>query len=250
MVSIYERIENIVKDNKNTTFKIIGKQILNDWHLGIFKSQYEISESCFVSLATVTQFAKACLCEGYKELIIRLRVEYEQRMQNFKLGSNIDYEPDKPKIINEIYSWLEENDEFINKFTDRIKETKKLWICPSYQAMYSCRFLEDILTNSGIDVKLVDLSVSLEMARTREFKGELIIVILSGRDTETLNRTIEYLLNFKNELFIITTPNNIYELPEAQQVNSMVINFTDNNFLYKYRAYALITLFLKISEKF
>ncbi|ASP28111.1 transcriptional regulator [Spiroplasma corruscae] len=248
MVSIYERIENLVKDNKNTTFKIIGKQIQSDWHLGIFKTQYEISEACFVSLATVTQFAKACLCEGYKELIIRLRVEYEQRMQT-QQSTPLDYEPDKSKIINEMYLWIENNDDFINNFVSKLKTSKKLWICPSSQAMYSCKFLEDILTNAGIDVKLVDLSVSLEMARTREFKGELILVILSGRDTETLNRTIEYLLNFKNELFIITTPNNIYEIAEENQVNTMLINFTDNNFLYKYRAYALLTLFLKISEK-
>ncbi|AKX34005.1 transcriptional regulator [Spiroplasma litorale] len=249
MVSVYERIENIVKDNKNTTFKIIGKQILSDWHLGIFKTQYEISESCFVSLATVTQFAKACLCEGYKELIIRLRVEYEQRMQTQQVGESMQ-DIEKSKIINEIYSWIENNNEFIEKLVKKIKSTKKLWICPSSQAIYSCKYLEDILTNAGKDVKLVDLSVSLEMARSREFKGELILVILSGRDTETLDRTIEYLLNFKNDLFIITTPNNIYELSDEQQANSMVINFKDNNFLYKYRAYALITLFLKVSESF
>ncbi|AGR41040.1 MurR/RpiR family transcriptional regulator [Spiroplasma taiwanense] len=248
MLSVYERVENLIKDNKNTTFKLIGKQILTDWNIGVFKTQNEISETCFVSLATVTQFAKACLCEGYKELIIRLRVEYENVMQN-SAKVNLGSSENKNQMINIINDWVEQNDEFISDLAAKIMKVKKLWICPSFQGMYSAKFLEDALTNLGIQAKLIDLSINLEIAKHVDFRNELIVVLLTGRDTETTIRTLEYLIQFKNEVFIITTPSNIIEWPEIQNQKHMLVNFQDNNFFYKYRSYALITLFFSLTEK-
>ncbi|WP_338985556.1 hypothetical protein [Spiroplasma endosymbiont of Diplazon laetatorius] len=248
MLSVYERVENLIKDNKNTTFKLIGKQILTDWSVGVFKSQNEISESCFVSLATVTQFAKACLCEGYKELSIRLRVEYENVMQN-QSKTVIGSETDEAGMRSVICHWVNENDNFLLDLANKINEKRKVWICPSYQSMYAAKFLEDVLTNVGIQAKIIDMSINLEVGKHLEFNDELIVILLTGRDTETTVIALEYLLKAKNEIFVITTPSNISELPAIKELKHMLVNFQDNNFFYKYRCYALITLFFSLSEK-
>ncbi|AUM62585.1 hypothetical protein [Spiroplasma monobiae] len=248
MLSVYERVENLIKDNKNTTFKLIGKQLLTDWSVGVFKSQNEISESCFVSLATVTQFAKACLCEGYKELSIRLRVEYENVMQN-QSKTVIANEANDNGMRTVIYHWVNENDDFLLDLANKINEKRKVWICPSYQSMYAAKFLEDVLTNVGIQAKIIDMSINLEVGKHLEFSDELIVILLTGRDTETTVIALEYLMKAKNDIFVITTPSNITELPEIKEFKHMLINFQDNNFFYKYRCYALITLFFSLSEK-
>ncbi|AUB31464.1 hypothetical protein [Spiroplasma floricola] len=248
MLSVYERVENLIKDNKNTTFKLIGKQILADWSVGIFKSQNEISESCFVSLATVTQFAKACLCEGYKELSIRLKVEYENVMQN-QAKSVIGNETEQVGMRSVICHWVNENENFLFDLANKINEKRKVWICPSYQSMYPAKFLEDVLINIGIQTKIIDMSVNLEVGKHLEFNNELIIILLTGRDTETVVIALDYLLKGNNDIYIITTPSNISELPQIRELKHMLVNFQDNNFFYKYRCYALITLFFALSEK-
>ncbi|WP_339021608.1 hypothetical protein [Spiroplasma endosymbiont of Atherix ibis] len=248
MLSVYERVENLIKDNKNTTFKLIGKQILADWSVGIFKTQNEISESCFVSLATVTQFAKACLCEGYKELSIRLKVEYENVMQN-QAKSVIGNEIEQVGMRAVICQWANENDDFLIDLANKINEKRKVWICPSYQSMYPAKFLEDVLINIGIQTKIIDMSFNLEIGKHLEFNNELIVILLTGRDTETVVIALEYLLKGNNDLYIITTPSNISEFPQIRELKHMLINFQDNNFFYKYRCYALITLFFALSEK-
>ncbi|WP_339034826.1 hypothetical protein [Spiroplasma endosymbiont of Cantharis rufa] len=248
MLSVYERVENLIKDNKNTTFKLIGKQILADWSVGIFKSQSEISKMCFVSLATATQFAKACYCEGYKELSIRLKVEYENVMQN-KIRADQPNEADMTGMRAVINNWVTENDGFLYDLANKINERRKVWICPSYQSMYSAKFLEDVLTNVGIQSKIIDISINLEVGKHLEFHNELVVILLTGRDTDTTVIALEYLIKAKNEIFIITTPSNISELPEIKEQKHMLINFQDNNFFYKYRCYALISLFFSLSEK-
>ncbi|AGR42045.1 hypothetical protein [Spiroplasma diminutum] len=248
MLSVYERVENLIKDNKNTTFKLIGRQILTDWSVGVFKSQSEISKTCFVSLATATQFAKACLCEGYKELSIRLKVEYESVMQN-KAKANVENESDLTGMRSTVNAWVNQNDSFLYDLANKINDRRKVWICPSYQSMYPAKFLEDVLTNVGIQTKIIDTSINLEVGKHLEFNNELIIVLLTGRDTDTTVIALEYLIKAKNEIFVITTPSNISELPEINEQKHMLIDFQDNNFFYKYRCYALISLFFSLSEK-
>ncbi|AOG60326.1 hypothetical protein SHELI_v1c03730 [Spiroplasma helicoides] len=248
MTSIYERIENLVKDNRNTTFKSIAKKILDDFNEGIFKSQNELAEACFVSMSTITQFSKAALCEGYKELIIRLKIEHENAMKAKPNHAEIDYHNLDTEHLEHINNWVMTCSDFILKLASEINKDKKLWIAPSFQSMPVAKHFENILINQGVDVRVMDSSINLEIVRHFDFTDQLILVLMTGRDTLTLSRILEYLEKISKNVFLVTTANHITETPDVEGWNKIMINYSANSD-YKYRAHALLTLFLLIAEK-
>ncbi|QBQ07618.1 hypothetical protein SGLAD_v1c04190 [Spiroplasma gladiatoris] len=248
MVSIYERIENLVKDNKNTTFKLIAKQILEDFNNGVFKSQNELADACYVSMSTITQFSKSALCEGYKELAIRLKIEYENAMIAPKKRDEIDYKELDTRSFEIINDWVLSYSDFILSLANQINTKKKIWLAPSFQTMPVARHFENILRNQGVDVHLMDSAINLELVRHVDFKDELILVIMTGRDTLTLSRILEYIEKITKNVYLITTNNHIEEIPEVEGWKKILINYSLSND-YKYRVQALITLFLLVSEK-
>ncbi|QGS51860.1 MurR/RpiR family transcriptional regulator [Spiroplasma tabanidicola] len=248
MISIYERIENLVKDNKNTTFKLIAKQILEDFNNGIFKSQNELAVACYVSMSTITQFSKAAQCEGYKELAIRLKIEYENAMVAAPVKEEINYKELDTKSLEVINDWAMSSADFILELAKQINTKKKIWIAPSFQTSPAARHFENILRNQGIDVHVMDSAINLELVRHVDFKDELILVIMTGRDTITLSRILEYLEKITKNVYVITTNNHTEEIPDVNGWKKILINYALSGD-YKYRAQALMTLFLLIAEK-
>ncbi|AHI53036.1 MurR/RpiR family transcriptional regulator [Spiroplasma culicicola] len=248
MISMYERIENLVKDNRNTTFKSIAKQLLDDFNQGIFKNQNELADACFVSMSTVTQFAKATLCEGYKELAIRLKIEHESMLAKQQPTKEINYNQVDDQNLNIINEWALNSSDFILKLAEQINQEKKLWIAPSFQSMYTARHFENILRNQGVDARVMDSSINLEVVRHVDYKDQLVLVIMTGRDTETLSRILEFLEKLSKRVYIIITTNHLTEVPEVEEWTKTIINYNLSSD-YKYRAHALMTLFLLIAEK-
>ena len=251
MISMYERVENLIKDNRNTTFKIIAKQLLLDFQQGIFKSQNELAETCFVSLATITQFSKATLCEGYKELTIRLKIEYENTLggNRHDTPKKIDYENLDLTNFEAIKTWVYESSDFILKFSKIINKRRKLWIAPSFQSMQSAVYLQTILRNQGIEVYIMDSSINLEIVRHIDFKNEVVLILFTGRDTDTLSRMLDFLKILTAHVFIITTQNHITEIPDDSRWEKLMVNYPISTNDYRYRSIAMMILFFLISEK-
>ncbi|QEH61739.1 hypothetical protein SCHIN_v1c05420 [Spiroplasma chinense] len=248
MISIYERIENLVKDNRNTTFKQIAKQILDDFNVGVFKSQNELADVCYVSMSTITQFAKAALCEGYKELAIRLKIEYENALISSPTQKNINYDKVDTNSMEVLTGWAKDQSDFILQLASEINKVREIWIASSFQSMNVAKHLRDILTNQGIDVKVMDSSINLEVARHVDFTDKLVLVLLTGRDTLTLSRILEFLATLSKNVFIVTTLNHLTELPEVKEWKKSIINYNLSSD-YKYRTFALFSLFLLLAEK-
>ncbi|ARU91693.1 hypothetical protein SCLARK_001130 [Spiroplasma clarkii] len=242
MISVYERVENLALDSKNTTFTTIAKQILSDFNEGIFRNQNELSDICFVSMSTVTQFSKATLCEGYKELTIRLKIEYENRMLVKPIRDAENVDELSLQVLEIINAWAIDAKEFILSLAKEINQKKRIWIAPSSQSLPATRNLHDILLNQGVDVKLMDSSTNLEVARHFDFKNELVLMVVTGRDTLTLQRILEYLEKLSRKVYIITTLNHAEEIPVVDGWNILYLNlnkYTD----YKYKLHALNTLY-------
>lgn len=248
MISIYERVENLAIDSKNTTFSTIAKQILSDFNEGIFKTQNELADACFVSMSTVTQFSKSALCEGFKELSIRLKIEYENRMMAKPLNNSVNEDELQLEVFDMINEWVFDSSEFLLDLAKEINKNKKICLAPSSQGLPAACNFQDILINQGVDARVFDSSTNLEVARHYDFKDELVLLIITGRDVLTLQRVLEYLLKLSRRVYIITTNNHIEEIPTVDGWKTLVINlkkFVD----YKYKLHALNTFFFLLSEK-
>ncbi|AUM62716.1 hypothetical protein [Spiroplasma monobiae] len=208
MKTIYIRIDNLGKENRNTVFKIIARQILEDFSKGIFLTQNELAHKCHCSKSTITAFSKAALVSGFRELQMRLRIEYEN---NFKINNTIDLlnknnEQNFFEINDNLKNWVNSNDKQIEFFIKKII-SKKVNVFSCYQTVYSTIFLEDVLNKNNIDNKVINLEKDVEIIRKLNYKDSYNVFIFSGRDNSFLTKLFEYIYNDNKDIIVFVSLN-------------------------------------------
>lgn len=247
MNSIYKRIENLVKVNKLTTFSLVAKTVLDDFNNGIFRDQLDLAVICFVSKSTITQFSKAVLCSGYRELVVRLKIEYEN---NFLSLNENKIKQLKHKTFDNLKNWISVNDIQINTLSNMIKESEKIYLFSSYQTNIAKEYFSEILLEKNYEVITADISKNLKWFKNIEIKNNyLFIFIISGRDTSTIFRTFEHFVSQESKIFLIVSNNWTENLKEIQ--NKEIIYFDNINFSKNFvdRIYQLISLFKIVETK-
>ncbi|AGY41079.1 hypothetical protein mflW37_0120 [Mesoplasma florum W37] len=247
MNSVYKNIENLSKDNRETAFKIVAKQILLDFSNNKFRSQEELAKKCYVSNATITQFSKAALCTGYRELRLRLKIEYDNNFLN-------DQKLSMKKIsISEYYvsfeNWLSENWNFLEELIKTMIERKQVFLFPSFQTHYSAIFLSDVLEKHDLNVNIFNLEKDLKKLQNIDWTKKVVLLILTGRDNESLKLIYDYMKKANSKVFVICSQN--WNFKDDKNVNIMYLdnqissrNYVDRNFwlinLYKFLEEILI----------
>ncbi len=249
MLSIYEQLENLSRQTKKTTFKLIATKLIEMYSSGVFKTQDEISRDCYVAKSTVTKFAQSIKCSGYRELIVLMKVEYQKILTKKKLKS---VEQDKKDFINNsIIKWVYEDIDFVKSFKEDLKYIKSVNIVPSFQSMESANFLAQVLLNSNIYSQIIDVSKqNYLIKKLNVFDNSINLIILTGRDNETLLKFIKknYLYFSQNINYIISTLNQIEKLNYLPQKSQKIITFEGDNSGFFYRHIALTQLFFYIYE--
>ncbi|AGR42194.1 hypothetical protein [Spiroplasma diminutum] len=207
MKSIYTRIDNLGKENRNTVFKIISKKILDDFSNGIFLSQEDLAFSCHCSKATITSFSKAALVSGYRELQIRLKIEFENnfilKVSNNTMNEKQVLFDEKNKILNK---WIDEVGTSLCKFFKELKNNK-IFIFSSYQTEYSTIFLEDVLLKNNIDNKFIKIERDILSITNIDINQNNFLFIFSGRDNNILKKVFEHVIKYTNNIAIIASLN-------------------------------------------
>ncbi|AGR41150.1 MurR/RpiR family transcriptional regulator [Spiroplasma taiwanense] len=241
MESIFEKLENTSKDFKDTTFKLIANQILSCWQTGAFKNQETLSKECFVSNSIITKFSKGLGYSGYRELLFELKREYNH--YSFK-NENFD----EFKFENFIYSlgeWIKENSNFIKKISKNLINVKFVKIYSSYQSRLASKYLFELLLMLGKVTVIIEQEYSLLGNPIADENSLVNILILAGRDNDTLIRKFNNDVNKNSNCYLITTSRQVQKMENSFQ-ETLLIDFEFDNSSFFYRNIALELLFLEI----
>ncbi|ALD66618.1 hypothetical protein [Spiroplasma cantharicola] len=247
MNSIYTRIDNLGRENRNTIYRIISKKILEDFSNGIFRTQDDLAYICNCSKATITAFSKAALVSGYRELQIRLKIEYENNFDSNKSNIN-QIEKEFSTTIQHLEKWAIANFEKIESFFSG-NTKNEFHIFSGYQTYYSTYFLEDILEKNNMNVRLIKLDKDIISIKSKNYNEINSIFILSGRDTDSLRGFFEYVYNKNSNIIVIASLNWEHYL-NSKKVRSIYFDnehfskgYLDRNFqliyLWKYLDFKL-----------
>ncbi|QHX36723.1 hypothetical protein [Spiroplasma sp. BIUS-1] len=232
MNSIYRNIDNLGRENRNTVFKIISKQILSDFSNGVFLSQDDLAMKCNCSKSTITAFSKAVLVSGYRELQIRLKIEYEN---NFEINNNqkIYNQKNKENFLdttnNNLKNFILKNHEKILKFIS--KDNKIINIFSSYQTNFSTIFLKDVLDENKITSNVINLEKDVLTLKNINLESCKSLFIFSGRDNSFLKKFLDY-INLSKEDIIVISSLQWKEYLDSKKVE--VIYFDNENFKRNY----------------
>lgn len=253
MLTIYEKIENLTRNTNNNSYRIIGLELLNDFNRPKFKTQKELSEVCFVSISTITQFAKSISLSGYRELIVRLTVEKERYVSNQNINNDFDNNFEDLITLKKIYKWLQQNNVWINKISEQINAAQRITIFSSFQARPVTDFLAFQLQSRMIDVRVINIDIDILNSTNLVGQDDLKLAIVTGRDISSLIDV--YLVNAMN----VNSTNNfcITSLSQKQKVEKLKINHElvidiqseGKDFSYAQRYLALVSLFTTMISK-
>ncbi|AUB31692.1 hypothetical protein [Spiroplasma floricola] len=241
MWSVYDKLEDFINNSKDSSFKIIAKNIIDLFDKGEFINQKEIAELSFVANSTITKFSKAIGYSGYKELLFTLKNEYD------KYGNQeVKYNVKSKEIIFSIFNWIEKNSEFIETLTNEIKNSKCIKIYGSYQVQNSVRYLYDSLVALNKNPIIINNDYDY---LNKDFSDSQIvnILVVCGKDNKSLIRNFnsKFNKNQKNFLIVSKFQESIIKLKFDK---SLVINYQYDDSKSIYRNIALSILFLTIFQ--
>lgn len=251
--SVYERITSISKKTINESYKIISELLIKDFQNGVFRTQKQIADDCYVSLSTITKFSKKLEVSGYRELVLRLKFEKEKTSPKPKQEeSKTELALDNIDILKKIYRWIIKNQNWIDDFSNKIKIYNKITIFTSYQMIEATEFLEKILTSKNIIIKKIYAENDYLNFEKIVEKNELKLAIITGKDNNSLLNYYlkQFFSNDSSNNYLITSNENSSKLEQLKYEKKLILDFpSDNVFGYARKFLAIIILFEQIFER-
>ncbi|AUF83209.1 hypothetical protein CXP39_00085 [Mesoplasma syrphidae] len=167
MASAVLALCKVIEYRKNETFYQISKKILKLYNQGVFLSQKELAVQCFVSEALITQFAQRLKFSGYRELHLRLEIEYETALLNKQ--DKISSQGETFDDILVIHNFIKKNLKIITKIADAILANERVAFITSGQANDASRiFIDSIKSKGFLNISLINPYASGRSSRFNE----------------------------------------------------------------------------------
>ncbi|QBQ07834.1 MurR/RpiR family transcriptional regulator [Spiroplasma gladiatoris] len=255
-MNIYEKIDEMSKDEKNTIKHIISKKLLNMFLTGEFKSEKDFSKECFVSEATVTRFAKETGCSGYRELIFKLKLEYEKTILKAKEEIKKNKINKELETIKSMNNWVNQSKSFLDSLIKNILLQKKIKILSSWQNLDSVSYFQKVLQEQNISSQVVKIELDyLDLESYFDDNKCIKLIIISESDFKNLaSLYIKKIINKKiKNTYLITTYFKFNKIYDNNYQNKHLLSFNYDDSHHVLRHFALINLFfylnLKINKK-
>ncbi|WP_339022363.1 hypothetical protein [Spiroplasma endosymbiont of Crioceris asparagi] len=221
MKNIIEKIRLVSKSDSNETFRLIALNIYKEFANGLILAEKDLAKKSYVSEATITNFCKKINLSGYRELAILLK--YELEFAKKQITSQVKNKNTDPNI-KQIYEWIASKEEFYAKLSQAITKKFELNIICSYNSLDASKFLKNYLERINIKTKLISAQDYYKYHTINDCQN--ILIILSGRDNETL---IDVLLN----VILQKEDKNIFLISEVEHAIKLDFKI-DNQILLDY----------------
>ncbi len=241
MTSIYEKLENLTREYKNTTDKIIALNIINTMRQKKILTQKQLADICFVSESKITKFIQSLGEPNFKTFASSLKKEHF-------LYDSINKTNFKSDILALIKMWCNKNSVFIKNLATAIKNNININIYASAQTSWIAQGIRDLLIS--YNKRPLILSKNFDIFNEPLVNNEDInIVLFYGRDNFTLNSYLKLINDktIKANNFVITSEKQ-YEKVFLESDNKLKLDYLKNNASNVYRNLALNILILEIAK--
>ncbi|WP_026389465.1 MurR/RpiR family transcriptional regulator [[Acholeplasma] multilocale] len=231
MNSIISQIDYLKKESKGLD-KVIAEEIFANFIQNKFLSSKELANKTYVSQATLTKFAKKTGAQGYNEMILRLRMEYENLRQ--KYSDSISKTDDLKKSTINMLDDMDSVMPLLKEAVAEIESAPSIHLFPSYQmqddAVFFGNYLSVIRGNVNIVYPTFFSPKSLENIKDRD----LLIFFVSGPDTKGLEFYYNRFKNSKKHKIILFCTNDLEPNFSGVKYNFIIDSvYTPNNILYR-----------------
>ncbi|WP_338983258.1 hypothetical protein [Spiroplasma endosymbiont of Othius punctulatus] len=255
MQTIYEMLLELRDSQKNFTFKQIATNLIEFYKHGEFENQEDFAKRNFVSISTLTKFAKSLNLSGYRELIIRLKVESEIEHNKMKStvnpGQGIKFDVE---VLQNITQWIVENSDTINKITDLLLNNKRINFYISPAIANSCKNFSETLAYMGYSTKIYNVAMYSGFTPPAklgidEVSDVVNFIIISGPNILSFFEIFEKNLNTNFEKNILMSSPTKVKSIKIESNTKLLFNAQSDDSSFLYRNTLLENLFLIISTK-
>lgn len=239
-MSLYEKLENIIRSNNNLTYKQIAIKLFESLESQTVLNEKELAKISNVSESTISKFLKFIEISNFKHLVSLMKEE----IQYFTKDLKSSYER---KPLDLFLSWISLNENNIELWKQKIANNSIFNVYCSNYAEEIGSFVYNFLLNLNKKPILFKNNVNLLNKNPNIVENnEINIIIFYGSDNWTLKNQIENLnkIQDRTETLLIISEKQQDKL-KINHVNKIVLDFLGSAD-YFYKDVAVRALFLEI----
>ncbi|AVN64481.1 MULTISPECIES: MurR/RpiR family transcriptional regulator [Mesoplasma] len=237
--SIREKLNLIYESNETVSHKLIAKYLIDCLDKGSIPTSKECSQVCFVSESTLTAFSKKYGYEGFREIIIRIKVERElyKPFEKTKLKTK---DTNVRKLFLKYMDQIDAQDPQVNKLIEEIKNARKVFIFSSYEQNENVELFASQLQFMDIESYFNSKRRLHDMWIDKSNESDLCLFIVSGLDNQNLVSLYKQACDMNKKTFVVTSSSQSHKfinnknLIVLQQESNMEIYLSIRNIILNY----------------
>lgn len=207
--SIREKLVVISQMQKKDADNVIANILLKYYDENVFLSQKELADFCHTSISMITNFSKKLNYSGYRELLLRLKMEREyyvfqkRKIHNGLVNENLflNSQNHSLKMLNQI-SDQESNLKTIIK---TLKNAQKIFIFASYEQLKNAESFYNVLTLKNYDVVFSQYRKVYDFFVKNMTSKDVAFFLIGGLDNQTLVQYYNRLKNHNMDIVVISS---------------------------------------------
>ncbi|WP_381415112.1 hypothetical protein NPX79_00075 [Spiroplasma endosymbiont of Anurida maritima] len=212
MVSIREKLLEICRKEKQDTTKTLAEELLKNYDANKFLSMKNLSLRCSVSESQITQFSKIIGYSGYRELVLRMKIEFETYYEKQLKAKNISINENFHLVKNTIIDLIN----YVDVFKDDVIGTAELlkgikggksnvFLLSSYQNQDIATYFNQWLINNKINTifnvtRAYDFDVVPKLN-----ENDIIFLLVSGQDNHTIHEIYKKAIKKTKKIVVVTS---------------------------------------------
>ncbi|AXK51551.1 hypothetical protein [Spiroplasma alleghenense] len=206
MEAVITKLIKMKKAEIPNTTEVIASILVDKFMIGVFPNSKELAQEAIVSESYITQFAKKLGYTGYRELLTRLKYEFEHfHGEKEPTHIELDIFQDLQKDVVENINYFQKYKSVFLKLAQEISNSSKIFIYSSYQLRnFTQLFFENLLLLNKNVLKFDHTMQMIESSNLVE-ENDLVIAFISGQDNSHFIEVLQMAGKKTKNIFCITS---------------------------------------------
>ncbi|AXK50973.1 MurR/RpiR family transcriptional regulator [Spiroplasma alleghenense] len=245
--SIKENLTTIANNQDNISYASIAKYLLECMENNVVIKSKDCALACFVSESVLTAFAKKYGYEGFREIVIRIKVEneYYPHQNNLKNLNKDVLENNFRDFFEKNLNLVDDQGIVIKKLINNIKTAENSYLISCYEQEDSVSLFAGELQFLGFNVFFNSQRKNNSAWLTKAKKEDLFVFFAFGIDNQYIVNYFQIALQKCNKVVVITSSSQKHKFLQASDL--IIIDYPDReNISISTRTSVLTFLFANI----